>query len=191
MRDLPVPPRAGPAGGRACDPRLPPVAATRPGTGRAGEGCCARPRPACLPCRGGGAAEQAYRHATVAAREAFGLRSNREAATQYRRALRFAYRVGVAERATLHEGLAAALALTDHWDESAQEREQALVLRRRLGDRAKISENLRWWSVCLWRLCRGEECLQAGSGSWSAIAPGQLTASFDTVLTDPGSAANP
>ena len=108
-----------------------------------------------------GAAEPAFRHSGIAAGEAFTLRSNREAVTQYRRALRFAEGTGEAERAALHEGLAAALALLDHWEESAQERERALALRRQLGDPVAISENLRWWSVCLWRLCRGEESRRA------------------------------
>ena len=116
-----------------------------------------------------GAAEQAYRHATVAAAEAFALRSNREAVTQYRRALRFADRAGTDELAALHEGLAAALALIDHWVESAQEREQALALRRQLGDPVKISENLRWRSVCLWRLCRGEESRRAADEALAVI----------------------
>jgi DNA-binding CsgD family transcriptional regulator/tetratricopeptide (TPR) repeat protein len=117
-----------------------------------------------------GAAEQALRHATIAAREAFALRSNREAATQYRRALRFADRVGAGERAALHERLATALANMDHWQESAAEREQALALRRQLGDPVKISNNLRWWSVCLWRLCRGEESRRAAEEALAVIA---------------------
>jgi DNA-binding CsgD family transcriptional regulator len=117
-----------------------------------------------------GAAEPAFRYSGIAAGEAFALRSNREAVTQYRRALRFADGTGTAERAALHEGLAAALALLDHWEESAQERAQALALRRRLGDPVAISENLRWWSVCLWRLCRGEESRRAANEALAMIA---------------------
>lgn len=117
-----------------------------------------------------GAAEQAFEHARIAAGEAFKLRSNREAATQYHRALRFAEGVGTVERAALHEGLATALAYMDHWQESAREREQALELRRQLGDPVKISENLQWWSVCLWRLCRGEESARAARETLSVIA---------------------
>jgi DNA-binding CsgD family transcriptional regulator/tetratricopeptide (TPR) repeat protein len=116
-----------------------------------------------------GAAEQAYQHATIAAGEALALRSNREAATQYRRALRFAGAIEGAERAALYERLAAALALMDHWEESAAEREQALALRRQLGDPVKISENLRWRSVCLWRLCRGEQSLRAAEEAVEAV----------------------
>jgi len=117
-----------------------------------------------------GAVEPAFRHSGIAAGEAFALRSNREAVTQYRRALRFADGAGTAELAALHEGLAAALALLDHWEESAHERAQALVLRRQLGDPVAISENLRWWSVCLWRLCRGEESRRAANEALAMIA---------------------
>jgi len=117
-----------------------------------------------------GAAEPAFQHASIAAGEAFGLRSNREAVTQYRRALRFADRAGAEERAALHEGLATALAHLDHWQESAAERERALALRRQLGDPVAISENLRRWSVCLWRLCRGEESRQVAEEALAVIA---------------------
>jgi DNA-binding CsgD family transcriptional regulator len=116
-----------------------------------------------------GVAEQAFRHAVIAADEAWAMRSNREAAAQYRRALRFAGPIDDAERAGLCERLAAALALMDHWEESAAERELALALRRRLGDPVKISENLRWRSVCLWRLCRGEESLRAAEEALAVV----------------------
>jgi DNA-binding CsgD family transcriptional regulator len=105
-----------------------------------------------------GAADEALHHARLAAADAVTLRSNREAVAQFRRALRFAGGSDPASRAELHEGLATALALTDHPEESARERAEALSLRRRLGDVVKISENLRGLSRCLWRLCRGEEC---------------------------------
>ncbi len=104
-----------------------------------------------------GLADDALRYATLAAEDAVALRSNREAAAQFRRALRFAGAIEPAARAALHEGLATALALTDHWEESATERAEALSLRRRLGERTKISENLREMARCQWRLCRGED----------------------------------
>jgi DNA-binding CsgD family transcriptional regulator len=116
-----------------------------------------------------GAAGQAFRHALIAADEAWAMRSNREAVAQYRRALRFADAIDDAERAGLYERLAAALALMDHWEESAAERELALALRRRLGDPVQLSENLRWRSVCMWRLCRGEESLRAAEEALAVI----------------------
>jgi DNA-binding CsgD family transcriptional regulator/tetratricopeptide (TPR) repeat protein len=108
-----------------------------------------------------GRAGEALRYATRAAADAVALHSNREAAAQFRRALRCAEGSEPAVRAALHEGLATALALMDHWEESAQEREAALALRRQLGEPLKISENLRGLARCLWRLCRGEESERA------------------------------
>ncbi|HET6531412.1 MAG TPA: AAA family ATPase [Actinoplanes sp.] len=105
-----------------------------------------------------GATAEALHHATFAAADAVALRSNREAVAQFRRALRSAGASAPDTRAGLHEGLATALALTDRWAESADERAEALALRRQLGDPVKISENLRGLARCLWRLCRGEEC---------------------------------
>jgi len=104
-----------------------------------------------------GCAGDALHHATHAAAAAVALHSHREAAAQFRRALRCAHDSTPVERAALHEGLAAALALMDRFAESAQEREAALALRRDLGDPVKISEDLRGLARCLWRLCRGEE----------------------------------
>ena len=121
-----------------------------------------------------GAADEALRHATLAAADAVALRSNREAVVQFRRALRFAGGSDPGSRAMLHEGLATALALTDRWEDSARERGEALALRRRLGDPVKISENLRGLARCMWRLCRGEECEAAASEALGVMA-GQPT----------------
>ena len=117
-----------------------------------------------------GAAAEALHHARLAAADAVTLRSNREAVAQFRRALRFARGSDPAGRAVLHEGLATALALMDHWEESAQERAEALALRRQLGDPVTISENLRGLARCLWRLCRGEECEAAAQESLTVMA---------------------
>ena len=117
-----------------------------------------------------GATAEALRHATLAAADAMALRSNREAVAQFRRALRSAGGTDPATRAVLHEGLATALALTDRWAESADERGEALVLRRQLGDPLKVSENLRGLSRCLWRLCRGDECEAAARDALAVVA---------------------
>ena len=117
-----------------------------------------------------GAADEALRHATLAAADAVALRSNREAVVQFRRALRFADGSDPASRAVLHEGLATALALTDHWEDSARERGEALSLRRGLGDPVRISENLRGLARCMWRLCRGEECEAAAAEALTVMA---------------------
>jgi DNA-binding CsgD family transcriptional regulator/tetratricopeptide (TPR) repeat protein len=45
----------------------------------------------------------------------------------------------------------------DHWEESAGVADEALALRRRIGDPVSVSANLRHRYLCLWRLCRGKE----------------------------------
>ena len=106
---------------------------------------------------GAGDANGVLNHATLAAEEAARLHSHREAAAQYRRALRFADGSTDEVRAQLLEGLAMVCSLTDNWVESADRREEALELRRRLGDPVRVSENLRMLFKCMWRLCRGDE----------------------------------
>jgi DNA-binding CsgD family transcriptional regulator len=113
---------------------------------------------------------RALRCARIAAYSAFAMRSNREAVAQFRRALRFADGGDTGLRAALCEGLATALALMDHWEQSTVQRREALLLRRRLGDPAKISHNLRWLSRCLWRLCRGEEGDRAAREAFTTMA---------------------
>jgi DNA-binding CsgD family transcriptional regulator len=113
---------------------------------------------------------KAFHYARIAAYTAFAMRSNREAVAQFRRALRFADGAGAEVRAALREGLATALALVDHWEESTVERREALALRRQLGDPAKISLNLRWLSRCLWRMCRGEEGDRAAREAFTVMA---------------------
>lgn len=119
---------------------------------------------------GAGDGDQALRHAARAAADAVAMRSHREAVLQYQRALRWAQSADDETKATLHEGLATSLGLMDRWEESADQRERALVLRRGLGDPIKISENLRSQAKCLWRLCRGEESEQATEESFALMA---------------------
>lgn len=117
-----------------------------------------------------GDSHSAFHHAQIAAHTAFAMRSNREAVAQFRRALRFADGAGIDVRADLREGLATALALMDHWEESTAERCEALELRRQLGVPSKISENLRWLARCLWRQCRGEESDRAAEEAFQVMA---------------------
>ncbi|HET8561126.1 MAG TPA: AAA family ATPase [Marmoricola sp.] len=108
-----------------------------------------------------GDAAAVLRHAPEAARRAAAMQSHRESVAQYERALRFVDDAPAGERAGLaaamHEGAAEALALMDRWDESLAHREPAVAHFRELGDPVGLSRNLRRLSVCLWRLCRGEE----------------------------------
>lgn len=113
---------------------------------------------------------KAFQYARDAAYTAFAMRSHREAAAQFRRALRFADGAGTDVCAALYEGLATVLAHMDHWEESTVKRQEALALRRQLGDPAKISENLRAMSLCLWRLCRGDESNRAAEEAFAIMA---------------------
>lgn len=117
-----------------------------------------------------GDAAEVLRYAPLAAAAAFALRSNREAVAQFRRALRFAERADAGSRAAFHEGLATSLALMDRWEESIEEREHALRLRRELGDPIKISENLRWLVRCHWRLCHGDKSIRAADEAFALMA---------------------
>jgi DNA-binding CsgD family transcriptional regulator len=106
---------------------------------------------------GAGLAEAVLRYGLAAGDEAAAVSSQREAVAQYRRTLEFADQADPELLASLHEKLATSLSLRDHWEESVEHREAALALWRELGNDLKVSENLRRYGTCLWRLCRGEE----------------------------------
>jgi DNA-binding CsgD family transcriptional regulator/tetratricopeptide (TPR) repeat protein len=110
---------------------------------------------------GAGNSAAVLTHAALAAREAARMYSHREAAAQYRRALRVVDPEARETRAALLEGLASVTSLMDHWEESATHLHEALQLRRELGEPEAISRDLRSSFVCLWRLCRGQEAAAA------------------------------
>ncbi len=110
---------------------------------------------------GAGDGEAVLRHAPEAARRSSALGAHRESAAQYGRALRYASDLEPADRAPLHEALAAEYALLDRWDETEAALQAALAIRRDLGDLVKVGANLRLLSTTLWRLCRGEESVEA------------------------------
>jgi DNA-binding CsgD family transcriptional regulator/tetratricopeptide (TPR) repeat protein len=122
-----------------------------------------RADPAVLAHHAEGAADAAavLRHAPAAARRSAALGAHREAAAQFERALRFADGSGTALLAALHEGVAREYSLLDRWDESDAELQQALRMRRELGDPAAVGELLCMLSTAMWRLCRGKESEQA------------------------------
>src|SRR5262249_18360453 len=78
--------------------------------------------------------------APAAARRAAGLRSHREAAAQYARALRFAFALPAAERAALEEGRSYECYLTSQLAEARDARQRALGLWRPISDRVKGGE---------------------------------------------------
>ncbi len=118
---------------------------------------------------GAGYDGQALRYGTAAGDEAAAVSSHQEAAVQYSRALDHAGSADTETRAELHEKLAATHSLRDHWDESLVHREAALALRRDQGVPERISENLRALSICLWRLCHGQDSLSAINESFAMM----------------------
>jgi DNA-binding CsgD family transcriptional regulator/tetratricopeptide (TPR) repeat protein len=110
-------------------------------------------------CAGDG--EAVLRYAPAAARASSILGAHREAAAQYERALRFADGLDTPTRATLYEGLALERSLLDGWEAAEVARRTALELRRSIGDDLRVGENLFQLSKTLWRLCRGDEAVDA------------------------------
>jgi DNA-binding CsgD family transcriptional regulator/tetratricopeptide (TPR) repeat protein len=100
------------------------------------------------------------RFAPEAGRQAAALRSHREAALQYERAIRFADAEPVVVRAELHDALAGELALLDRWEEAAESAEQALALWQGVDDPASTSGAELVLAQVMWRLNRGPEALQ-------------------------------
>src|SRR5215469_15722476 len=110
---------------------------------------------------GAGDAQAVLRHAPEAAGRSAALGAHREAAAQYERALRSSRNPDKPVLAALYEGAATEYSLLDRWEQAEGARRNALTLRRELGDKEKVSANLRLLSTTLWRLCRGEEASRA------------------------------
>ena len=116
-----------------------------------------------------GDAETVLEFAPLAARQAASLGAHREAAAQYRRALRFAD--DVRTRATLLSALQAEYALTDHWHDADDAQQEALPLWQALDDKLRYGDILRQRSRTMWRLCRGDEAMRAAEESMAVLEP--------------------
>jgi DNA-binding CsgD family transcriptional regulator len=88
--------------------------------------------------------------AVAAAREASALRSHREAAGQYARALGFAAGLPPAERAALLEAYSFECYLTRRMADAIEARSEAAAIRRQLGDGLRHGDDLRWLSRLKW-----------------------------------------
>ncbi len=104
-----------------------------------------------------GRGADALRLASAAGVRAAALGAHREAAAQYRRALRHAEHVDSRQRAGLHDALADELAFLDRWEESADERLAAIALWRELEQPLRVGDDLRRLCVGMWRRCEGAE----------------------------------
>jgi DNA-binding CsgD family transcriptional regulator/tetratricopeptide (TPR) repeat protein len=96
-------------------------------------------------------------HAPVAARQAAALNAHREAASHYHAALRYAEGLAPEERAELFECRSYECYLTDQAEEALQARREALEIWKRLGDRRRQGDNLRWMSRLSWFLGRKKD----------------------------------
>ena len=113
----------------------------------------------------------ALRHATAAGRRAAALGSHREAAAQFARALRVTDGADPATVASLYDSFAYEASLLDRWQEAADAWEQALALRRSLGDRLREGDTLRWLASSLCSLSRGEEGVAAARAAIDMLEP--------------------
>lgn len=104
-----------------------------------------------------GRGAEAVDYASAAGDRAAALGAHREAAVQYRRALRHVDADALRTRARLHDALADQLALLDKWPESADERAAAIELWRQAGETLRVGDGLRRLSIVAWRQCRGVE----------------------------------
>ncbi len=91
-------------------------------------------------------------YAPAAAQRASVLRSHREAAAQYDRALRFSAGLRPAERALLFEQRSYECYLTNQIAEAVAARREALELWREVGVPAKVGDSYRWLSRLCWFL---------------------------------------
>jgi len=118
-----------------------------------------------------GDGEAVLRHAPAAARRAARLGSHHEAAAQFERALRFADRAGLVERAVLYEGFADEAALLGRLAVAEDAAERALSSWRGAGDRLREGAALARLSRIRWCLCRGREAVVAAQASLAVLEP--------------------
>jgi DNA-binding CsgD family transcriptional regulator len=109
------------------------------------------------------------RHALIAARRSAQLGAHREAAAQYRRALRYTDTADHEALAGLHERLAAEYLLLDLIDESEAALHAALGYRRDLGQDLHVGKDLNVLSDVLSYQCRGEASSRAAEESLAAV----------------------
>ena len=111
--------------------------------------------------------EAVLRFAPDAAARAAALGSHREAVAQYARALRFGAALSDTTRAELLERMAASCYVTDQYDDGIAALEEAVELRRSLGDRLGEGDALRRLSEFLW--CPGRT-LEADGRAREAVS---------------------
>jgi DNA-binding CsgD family transcriptional regulator len=114
---------------------------------------------------GAGDVEAVLLFAPAAAARASSLAAHREAAAQYRRALRYADGLPLAERAELLERYSSECYLTDETDEAIGALRAAADAYHELGDRLKEGATVGRLATILWCPGRGDEGRQVGLDS--------------------------
>ena len=105
--------------------------------------------------------EAVLRYAPAAARAAAAASSHREAAAQYRRALKYADGLPARERAKLLDGYAEEALVTGRYEDSVEARSAALELYRELDDPLRTGETLSRLTNAYTRLGRNREAEEA------------------------------
>ncbi|MDT7551028.1 MAG: hypothetical protein QOE84_3422 [Actinomycetota bacterium] len=124
---------------------------------------------------GAGDAVAVLTYARRAGMTAVSMSSHREAATQFGRALRFAQEADLCMQADLHDALADAESMLDHWELVEQHRREAIALWRQAGDVRRLATSLRKLSIALWRLCRSDEQTEAATEALELLLPLPVT----------------
>jgi len=109
-----------------------------------------------------GQRDAVVRYAPLAAAQATASGAHREAASQYRRALRFGESLPAATRATLLEELAQSSFLASQVPDGISAMRNALKLRQDLNDPLHEGADLRWLSLILWPAGRPTEAWLTG-----------------------------
>ncbi len=115
------------------------------------------------------------RFAPLAGEQAASVGAHREAAAQFRLAVRHAAGLAPAELAMLEERRSYECYLTDRMDEAIEARLSALSIWRSAGDRRKEGDSLRWASRLSWFAGRGAEALRYAAeavDTLQLLAPG-------------------
>lgn len=118
-----------------------------------------------------GDAAAVLEYAPSAGTVAAGLRSHREAAAQYGRALRFAAGADAETRASLLERHSYECYLIDHMQEAIQSAEQAMQLRRELDQPISVGQDLLLVSRMHWVGGHREEAERAASEALEVLDP--------------------
>ena len=116
-----------------------------------------------------GDASVVLEYAPTAARQAAALNAHREAASHYRSALKYADMLPPSEYARLLECRSYECHLTDQNEDAFDARLAAVEIWRRLGDRVREGDNLRWMSRLSYGLGRGEESAEYAVQSISLL----------------------